>query len=119
MEYLEATCVWPPRGLLSLSCSLPPPPRCPSGQLHPPHQSISISGGMESKLQPMIHMEKIFPGGAASTSDVLKVRYELVSVDGESLQRVTHQYAVDVFSNKAKDPMVFVVKISKGPQEPS
>ncbi|KAK6293814.1 hypothetical protein J4Q44_G00361400 [Coregonus suidteri] len=87
--------------------------------LHPPHQSISISGGMESKLQPMIHMEKIFPGGAASTSDVLKVRYELVSVDGESLQRVTHQYAVDVFSNKAKDPMVFVVKISKGPQEPS
>ncbi|CAB1312863.1 unnamed protein product, partial [Coregonus sp. 'balchen'] len=33
---------------------------------------ISISGGMESKVQPVIKIEKIFPGGAASTSDVLK-----------------------------------------------
>ncbi|XP_012989661.3 PDZ domain-containing protein 7 [Esox lucius] len=80
---------------------------------------ISISGGMESKVQPMIKIEKIFPGGAASTSDVLKAGFELVSVDGESLQRVTHLHAVDVirraFSNKAKEPMVFVVKIPKGP----
>ncbi|KAJ8013788.1 hypothetical protein DPEC_G00033420 [Dallia pectoralis] len=80
---------------------------------------ISISGGMESKVQPMIKIEKIFPGGAASTSDVLKAGYELVSVDGESLQRVTHLHAVDVirraFSNKAKEPMVFVVKVPKGP----
>lgn len=38
-----------------------------------------------------------------------------MSVDGESLQGVTHQHAVDAirraFSNKAKDPMVFVVKV--------
>uniref|UniRef100_A0A3Q1FJ85 PDZ domain-containing protein 7 n=1 Tax=Acanthochromis polyacanthus TaxID=80966 RepID=A0A3Q1FJ85_9TELE len=78
---------------------------------------ISISGGMESKVQPMIKIEKIFPGGAASTNEALKAGYELLSVDGESLQGATHQYAVDVirrsFSNKAKDPMVFVVKVPK------
>lgn len=34
---------------------------------------ISISGGMESKIQPMVKIEKIFPGGAASTCEVLKV----------------------------------------------
>ncbi|XP_059214848.1 PDZ domain-containing protein 7a [Centropristis striata] len=78
---------------------------------------ISISGGMESRVQPMIKIEKIFPGGAASTNEALKAGYELLSVDGESLQGVTHQHAVDVirraFSNKAKDPMVFVVKVPK------
>ncbi|XP_076599641.1 PDZ domain-containing protein 7a [Chaetodon auriga] len=78
---------------------------------------ISISGGMESRVQPMIKIEKIFPGGAASTNEALRAGYELLSVDGESLQGVTHQHAVDVirsaFSNKAKDPMVFVVKVPK------
>lgn len=34
---------------------------------------ISISGGMESKVQPVVKIEKIFPGGAASTCEVLKV----------------------------------------------
>nr|XP_040034464.1 PDZ domain-containing protein 7-like [Gasterosteus aculeatus aculeatus]XP_040034465.1 PDZ domain-containing protein 7-like [Gasterosteus aculeatus aculeatus] len=80
---------------------------------------ISVSGGMESRVQPMIKIEKIFPGGAASTNEALKAGDELLSVDGESLQGVTHQHAVDVirraFSNKAKDPMVFVVKVSKVP----
>ncbi|XP_028323869.1 PDZ domain-containing protein 7a isoform X1 [Gouania willdenowi] len=78
---------------------------------------ISISGGVESRIQPMIKIEKIFPGGAASTNEALKAGYELLSVDGESLQGVTHQQAVDAirraFSNKAKDPMIFVVKIPK------
>ncbi|KAM3862978.1 PDZ domain-containing protein 7a [Diretmus argenteus] len=78
---------------------------------------ISISGGMESKVQPMVKIEKIFPGGAASTNEVLKAGYELLSVDGECLHGVTHQHAVNVirraFSNKAKDPMVFVVKVPK------
>ncbi|XP_026212032.1 PDZ domain-containing protein 7a [Anabas testudineus] len=84
---------------------------------------ISISGGMESRVQPMIKIEKIFPGGAASTNEALKAGYELLSVDGESLQRVTHQHAVDVirraFSNKAKDSMVFVVKVPKVPNTPT
>ncbi|XP_027863149.1 PDZ domain-containing protein 7a [Xiphophorus couchianus] len=83
---------------------------------------ISISGGIESKIQPVIKIEKIFPGGAASTNEALKAGYELLSVDGESLQGVTHQHAVDVirraFSNKAKDPMVFVVKVPKVPLVP-
>lgn len=90
----------------------------------------------------MVKVEKIFPGGAASTCEVLKVTldaskpqqfnkntylyhvfscpqagFELVSVDGISLQGVTHQHAVDIirkaFSNKAKDPMVFMVKVPK------
>ncbi|KAA8581304.1 hypothetical protein FQN60_002885 [Etheostoma spectabile] len=78
---------------------------------------ISISGGMESKVQPVVKIEKIFPGGAASTCEVLKAGFELVSVDRVSLQGVTHQHAVDIirkaFSNKAKDPMVFVVKVPK------
>ncbi|KAI4807557.1 hypothetical protein KUCAC02_027360 [Chaenocephalus aceratus] len=78
---------------------------------------ISISGGMESKVQPVVKIEKIFPGGAASTCEVLKAGFELVSVDGVSLQGVTHHHAVDIirkaFSNKAKDPMVFVVKVPK------
>ncbi|XP_044034663.1 PDZ domain-containing protein 7-like [Siniperca chuatsi] len=78
---------------------------------------ISISGGMESKVQPVVKIEKIFPGGAASTCEVLKAGFELVSVDGVSLQGVTHQHAVDIirkaFSNKSKDPMVFVVKVPK------
>ncbi|XP_017576946.1 PDZ domain-containing protein 7a isoform X1 [Pygocentrus nattereri] len=82
---------------------------------------ISISGGMESKVQPVVKIEKIFPGGAASTSEVLKAGFELVSVDGESLQGVTHQHAVDAirraFSNKAKDPMEFVVKVPKNPKD--
>ncbi|XP_065153213.1 PDZ domain-containing protein 7a [Paramisgurnus dabryanus] len=82
---------------------------------------ISISGGMESKVQPMVKIEKIFPGGAASTSDFLKAGFELVSVDGESLQGVTHQHAVDAirraFSNKAKDPMEFIVKVPKNQRD--
>ncbi|XP_017284378.1 PDZ domain-containing protein 7a [Kryptolebias marmoratus] len=84
---------------------------------------ISISGGIESKIQPVIKIEKIFPGGAASTNEALKAGYELLSVDGESLQGVTHQHSVDVirrsFSNKAKEPMVFVVKVPKVSFSPS
>uniref|UniRef100_A0A6I8P1K9 PDZ domain-containing protein 7 n=1 Tax=Ornithorhynchus anatinus TaxID=9258 RepID=A0A6I8P1K9_ORNAN len=56
---------------------------------------ISISGGIESKVQPMVKIEKIFPGGAAYLSGVLQAGFELVAVDGETLQRVTHQRAVD------------------------
>uniref|UniRef100_A0A9J7XZ40 PDZ domain-containing protein 7 n=2 Tax=Cyprinus carpio TaxID=7962 RepID=A0A9J7XZ40_CYPCA len=82
---------------------------------------ISISGGIESKVQPMVKIEKIFPGGAASTSNVLKAGFELVMVDGESLQGVTHQHAVDAirraFSNKAKDPMEFIIKVPKNPRD--
>ncbi|KAF5888921.1 PDZ domain-containing protein 7, partial [Clarias magur] len=33
---------------------------------------ISISGGIESRVQPVVKIEKIFPGGAASTSNMLK-----------------------------------------------
>ncbi|XP_033836017.1 PDZ domain-containing protein 7-like [Periophthalmus magnuspinnatus] len=83
---------------------------------------ISISGGIESKVQPMIKIEKVFPGGAASTNEALKAGYELLAVDGESLHRATHQHAVNVirrsFSNKAKDPMIFVVKVPRAPSTP-
>ncbi|KAM3913356.1 PDZ domain-containing protein 7 [Leptodactylus fuscus] len=78
---------------------------------------ISISGGIESKIQPMVKIEKIFPGGAAFVCGELQAGYELVSVDGETLQNVTHQRAVDVirqsYSNKQKEPMEIVVKVPK------
>ncbi|XP_048464888.1 PDZ domain-containing protein 7a [Rhincodon typus] len=78
---------------------------------------ISISGGIESKVQPVVKIEKIFPGGAASVNETLKAGYELVSADGKSLQNVTHRQAVDIirrsYSNKSLDPMVLVVKVPK------
>ncbi|XP_017339122.1 PDZ domain-containing protein 7 [Ictalurus punctatus] len=78
---------------------------------------ISISGGVESRVQPVVKIEKIFPGGAASTNDMLKAGFELVSVDGVSLQGITHQNAVEIirqaFSNKHTDPMELVVKVPK------
>lgn len=47
--------------------------------------------------------------------DPFQAGYELLSVDGESLQGVMHRHAVDVirraFSNKDKDPMVLVVRV--------
>ncbi|KAG7324788.1 hypothetical protein KOW79_011104 [Hemibagrus wyckioides] len=75
---------------------------------------ISISGGVESRVQPAVKIEKIFPGGAASTNNMLQAGFELVSVDGVSLQGVTHKDAVEIirqaFSNKHTDPMELVVK---------
>ncbi|KAI7796558.1 PDZ domain-containing protein 7 isoform X2 [Triplophysa rosa] len=81
---------------------------------------ISISGGVESRVQPMVKIERIFPGGAASANDVLQAGFELVSVDGVSLQGVTHQIAVDIireaFSNKSINPMELVVKVPTDPK---
>lgn len=46
---------------------------------------------------------------------------ELVSVDGESLQNITHQRAVDIirqaYRNKAKEPMELVVRVPGAPLE--
>ncbi|XP_075391238.1 PDZ domain-containing protein 7 [Tenrec ecaudatus] len=82
---------------------------------------ISISGGIESKVQPMVKVEKIFPGGAAFLSGALEAGFELVAVDGESLQQVTHQRAVDTirraYRNKAREPMELVVRVP-GPAPP-
>ncbi|XP_076856671.1 PDZ domain-containing protein 7 isoform X2 [Brachyhypopomus gauderio] len=76
---------------------------------------ISISGGLESRVQPVVKIEQIFPGGAASSNETLKAGFELVSVDGVSLQHITHQDAVEVirqaFNNKSTDPMELVVKV--------
>ncbi|XP_062457796.1 PDZ domain-containing protein 7 isoform X2 [Pezoporus occidentalis] len=82
---------------------------------------ISISGGIESRAQPVVKIEKIFPGGAAFLSGILKAGQELVSVDGQSLQNVTHQRAVDIirqaYRNKAKEPMELVVRVPGGARE--
>ncbi|XP_008843794.1 PDZ domain-containing protein 7 [Nannospalax galili] len=76
---------------------------------------ISISGGIESKVQPMVKIEKIFPGGAAFFSGALQAGFELVAVDGESLEQVTHQRAVDTirraYRNKSREPMELVVRV--------
>lgn len=46
---------------------------------------------MESKVQPVIKVEKIFPGGAASTNEALKVRHSLAF---ERVHTVLHQKQV-------------------------
>ncbi|KFO32297.1 PDZ domain-containing protein 7 [Fukomys damarensis] len=80
-----------------------------------PSLGISISGGIESKVQPMVKIEKIFPGGAAFLSGALQAGFELVAVDGENLEQVTHQRAVDTirraYRNKAQEPMQLVVRV--------
>ncbi|EPQ19662.1 Whirlin [Myotis brandtii] len=96
--------------------------KAPSGELRTVTLSkmkqslgISISGGIESKVQPMVKIEKIFPGGAAFLSGALQAGFELVAVDGESLEQVTHQRAVDTirraYRNKAREPMELVVRV--------
>ncbi|XP_023571274.1 PDZ domain-containing protein 7 [Octodon degus] len=96
--------------------------QAPSGELRAvmlsktkPSLGISISGGIESKVQPMVKIEKIFPGGAAFLSGALQAGFELVAVDGESLEQVTHQRAVDTirraYRNKAQEPMELVVRV--------
>uniref|UniRef100_A0A671LNB6 Uncharacterized LOC107659698 n=1 Tax=Sinocyclocheilus anshuiensis TaxID=1608454 RepID=A0A671LNB6_9TELE len=81
---------------------------------------ISVSGGSESRVQPVVKIERIFPGGAASASDVLRAGFELVSVDGVSLQAVSHRDAVEIirqaFSNKNINPMELVVKVPREPR---
>ncbi|XP_054437354.1 LOW QUALITY PROTEIN: PDZ domain-containing protein 7 [Pteronotus mesoamericanus] len=95
--------------------------KAPSGELRTVTLSkmkqslgISISGGIESKVQPMVKIEKIFPGGAAFLSGALQAGFELVAVDGESLEKVTHQRAVDTirraYRNKSREPMELVVR---------
>ncbi|KAF6317686.1 PDZ domain containing 7 [Rhinolophus ferrumequinum] len=102
--------------------------KAPSGELRTVTLSkmkqslgISISGGIESKVQPMVKIEKIFPGGAAFLSGALQAGFELVAVDGESLEQVTHQRAVDTirraYRNKAREPMELVVRVP-GPSPP-
>ncbi|KAG8523501.1 PDZ domain-containing protein 7 [Galemys pyrenaicus] len=80
-----------------------------------PSLGISVSGGIESKVQPVVKIEKIFPGGAAFLSGGLQAGFELVAVDGESLEQVTHQRAVDTirraYRNKAREPMELVVRV--------
>lgn len=45
----------------------------------------------------------------------LQAGFELVAVDGESLEQVTHQRAVDTirraYRNKAQEPMELVVRV--------
>ncbi|KAM9068730.1 PDZ domain-containing protein 7 isoform 3-T4 [Sarcophilus harrisii] len=62
----------------------PPPDREKEGELRTVTLSkfrqslgISISGGIESKVQPMVKIEKIFPGGAAFLSGALQVLGEI------------------------------------------
>ncbi|XP_039403486.1 PDZ domain-containing protein 7 [Mauremys reevesii] len=84
---------------------------------------LSISGGLECKVQPMVRIETIFPGGAAFLSGSLQAGAELVSVDGASLQNVTHQRAVDLirqaYRTNREVPMELVVKVPKAGHSPA
>ncbi|XP_064601311.1 PDZ domain-containing protein 7-like [Liolophura sinensis] len=67
---------------------------------------LSISGGMESKSQPEVKVQKIFPGGSAAAEGSLQAGDVMLSIDGETLQAVTHAQAVDIirkaWNNKYK-----------------
>ncbi|KAH1168273.1 PDZ domain-containing protein 7 [Mauremys mutica] len=84
---------------------------------------LSISGGLECKVQPMVRIETIFPGGAAFLSGSLQAGAELVSVDGASLQNVTHQRAVELirqaYRTNREVPMELVVKVPKAGRSPA
>ena len=73
---------------------------------------ISISGGSASRAQPEIRIEKVFPGGAADDDGTLQPGWELISIDGESLQGVSHSEAVDIvrraYNDKSKSVMHIV-----------
>ncbi|XP_033632980.1 PDZ domain-containing protein 7-like [Asterias rubens] len=81
-----------------------------------PSLGISISGGNDSKNQPEVRIDRIFPGGAASDDGTLEAGIEVLSVDGESLLSVSHPQAVDIirkaYHNKNKATIEFVVKQS-------
>lgn len=40
---------------------------------------ISISGGAESKTQPMIKIDRVFTGGAAADNHFLQVRLPIIN----------------------------------------
>lgn len=54
-------------------------------------------------------------GGRLTLSSSRQAGFELVAVDGESLEQVTHQRAVDTirraYRNKAREPMELVVRV--------
>nr|XP_002739893.2 PREDICTED: uncharacterized protein LOC100375241 [Saccoglossus kowalevskii] len=74
---------------------------------------ISISGGKDSRDQPVVKIERVFAGGAAADDGFLQAGYEVVSVDGISLREKTHPQAVDIirraYNNKTKSVMEMVV----------
>lgn len=54
-------------------------------------------------------------GGSLTLLSPHQAGFELVAVDGESLEQVTHQRAVDTirraYRNKAREPMELVVRV--------
>ncbi|XP_038070767.1 PDZ domain-containing protein 7-like [Patiria miniata] len=79
-----------------------------------PSLGISVSGGRDSKNQPEVRIDRIFPGGAASDDGILQAGCEVLSVDGESLQGVTHPQAVDIirkaYHDKTRKTIEFIIK---------
>lgn len=72
---------------------------------------ISISGGSGSRAQPEIRIEKVFPGGAAADDGTLQSGWELISIDDESLQGVSHAEAVDIIRRAYNDKSRSVMHI--------
>ncbi|XP_022094398.1 uncharacterized protein LOC110981274 isoform X2 [Acanthaster planci] len=79
-----------------------------------PSLGISVSGGRDSKHQPEVRIDRVFPGGAASDNGILQAGCEVLFVDGDSLQDVTHPQAVDIirkaYHDKNRGTIEFVVK---------
>ncbi|XP_033118324.1 PDZ domain-containing protein 7-like isoform X2 [Anneissia japonica] len=77
---------------------------------------ISISGGSDSRQQPQVLIDKVFPGGAAHDDGFIQPGFQLVKVDGQSLQSLSHNQVVEVirkaYSNAARDRMTVTVLTS-------
>ncbi|CAH1783941.1 unnamed protein product [Owenia fusiformis] len=74
---------------------------------------ISVSGGKDSRTQPHVKVEKIFPGGVAAENGILKAGMRILKVDGQSMTSSTHKEAVECirrsYTRKDQPTMTIIV----------
>ncbi|XP_071947204.1 uncharacterized protein [Antedon mediterranea] len=64
---------------------------------------ISISGGSDSRQQPQVLIDKVFPGGAAHDDGFIQPGFQLIKVNGRSLHSLTHNQVVEVIRKAYND----------------